>query len=662
VCGIVGFQGSFEPEVVSRMSAQLAHRGPDGCGDLHFVGEERSGAVGMGHRRLAIIDLSPAGAQPMGVTCARCGAEDTAQLALVYNGELYNYRELREELVGRGHSFRGNSDSEVLLHLYAEMGPAMLDRLNGIFAFAIRDGRAADRPDGIAHGDLLIARDQLGVKPFYYAEVERGFTFASELKSLLATPGLSRELDAEAIHYLLAYLWIPAPYTPLAGVRKLPPGNAAVIRGGRIHRQWKYYELPYGQEPHSGGEEELAAELRERLETAVRRQMVSDVPVGAFLSGGLDSSAVVAMMRKIAPSARTQCYSIGFAGDVQIDGVPPDLPFARRVSEHLDVPLHTIEVGSDMVKELGRMLYHQDEPQADPAPINALLIAEQARRDGVPVLLSGAGGDDIFSGYRRHRALLAERMWGWIPRPGRSALASLAGALPVNGSALSRRVAKVFSHADLSPERRMIAYFWWSGEALRKGLYSREMASRLNGVDTAAPLLKSLEAIPNEHDPLNRMLFLEAKHFLADHNLNYTDKTGMAAGVEVRVPLLDLELVEFAARIPSALKQRGAEGKYIFKRAMEPYLPKDVIYRAKSGFGAPLRHWLRNELREQVEESLSESAVRRRGLFDPAAVRALIQRDRDGQVDGSYTIFALMCLEMWCQMFVDESTVMGGSS
>jgi asparagine synthase (glutamine-hydrolysing) len=299
-----------------------------------------------------------------------------------------------------------------------------------------------------------------------------------------------------------------------------------------------------------------------------------------------------------------------------------------------------------------------DEPQADPAPINALFIAERARSMGIPVLLSGAGGDDIFSGYRRHRALQFERWWAWLPQSIRARVQSAAvdratGRGRGQGGVLGRRLTKMFAHAGEDADRRLIGYFWWSPDRLRRNLYSADFAARIGAADAAAPLLDSLSEIPAERDPLQRMLFLETRHFLADHNLNYTDRAGMSAGVEVRVPLLDLDLINFAARIPASMKQTGSEGKSIFKQAMRDVLPHDVIYRPKSGFGAPLRRWLRRELRARVEDTLDPAVLRRRGIFDPSAVRALIDDDRTGKIDGSYTIFALMCFELWCRRFID---------
>jgi asparagine synthase (glutamine-hydrolysing) len=365
-------------------------------------------------------------------------------------------------------------------------------------------------------------------------------------------------------------------------------------------------------------------------------------------------------MKRAQPNESPVCYSIGFEGDGNVDGHPADLPYARRVARHLGVELREIEVTPDAIHHLDRMLYALDEPQADPAPINALLIAERARSEGIKVLMSGAGGDDIFSGYRRHAALRAERLWSRLPKPARTFVASTARRSAAGTGYRprghwGRRVVKFLEHADLGADERTIAYFWWGGEAMRRSLYTPEFAEATASEETAAPLLESLARIPNERDPLNRMLYLETKHFLPDHNLNYTDKTGMAAGVEVRVPLLDIELVEFAARIPSHLKQRGMVGKYIFRKAMENDLPHDVISREKTGFGAPLRRWLRNELRDQVDDTLSTASLRNRGLFSPEAVHTLIAQDRAGRVDGAYTIFALMCFEKWCRMFVDQT-------
>jgi asparagine synthase (glutamine-hydrolysing) len=655
MCGIVGVQGDFPAGLLKRMTDCVAHRGPDGEGAL-WIDVPNEARTGLGHRRLAIIDLSAAGCQPMVLRPEN--AEADAALTLVFNGEIYNYRELREELAAAGHHFTTQTDSEVLLHLYQRYGLDALSRLNGIFAFAIHDARIAGRPPGVDRGALFLARDQAGVKPLYFTSTPQGFLFASEIKALLCHADVRREIDPVALHQMLAYLWTQAPRTMLRAVRKLEPGCAMLVHRRGVVRHWRYYRLPYDGRCDARPRAAIAAELKARVEQAVRRQLVADVPVGAFLSGGLDSSAVVAMMRKVQPGKRIQCFSIGFGDDVDNEGNPADLPYARRVAEHLRVDLEEIRISASSVDRLEEMVALLDEPQADPAPINALFIAERARAMGIPVLLSGAGGDDIFSGYRRHRALRFERWWAWLPPAARAAIQSSAARAAMGegrsqGGVFGRRLTKMFAHAGETAERRLISYFWWSPDAMRRALYSADFAAQVSTADVAEPLLASLAEIPAESDPLQRMLFLETRHFLADHNLNYTDRAGMSAGVEVRVPLLDLDLIDFAARIPGSMKQTGSVGKSIFKEAMLGVLPRDVIYRAKSGFGAPLRRWLRHELRGKVEDTLHPSVLRRRGFFDPVRVRALIDDDRQGRIDGSYTIFALMCFELWCRRFID---------
>ncbi len=659
MCGIAGFQGRLREGLLEAMSECIAHRGPDGHGAVILEGGPHETVSALAHRRLSIIDLSAAGAQPMHLSCNHCGARGPNDLTLIFNGEIYNYRELRRELILRGHRFQSETDSEVLLHLYSDFGHGMLNRLNGIFALAIYDGREAGRPDGVARHDLFVARDQMGVKPLYYARLDDAVLFASELKALLRSSEVSRELDPIALQQYVTFLWAPGEGTPLRSVRKLEPGHAMVLRAGAMAHKWAYWDMPYGNRISSATPQQIYDELRSRVEEAVSRQLVADVPVGAFLSGGLDSSAVVAMMQRAHPGSPTKCYCIGFADDADGDNAS-DVPYARRVAAHLGADLTVLTAESSIIDRLDEMLFLLDEPQADPAPLNALMIAERARADGVTVLMSGAGGDDLFSGYRRHAALHYERTWSWLPRVLRAPLARTARAMSSGSSAIAlgnplvRRLAKTMSFADLPDDERLVSYFWWNTSELRDTLFGPVLREAAQTESASATMLRSLARIPHERDPLNRMLYLEGKHFLADHNLNYTDKAGMAAGVEVRVPLLDLELVEFASRIPPNLKQDGRLGKAVFKRAMEPLLPHDVIYRAKSGFGAPLRRWLRVELRDRVEDTLSAHSLRNRGLFEPVAVRRLIDLDRAGRIDGSYTIFALMCIEVWCRLFIDH--------
>jgi len=634
MCGIAGFSGRFDPAVLSAMSAAIAHRGPDGDG----VFSDPEAGIGLAHRRLAIIDLSNAGHQPM--------RDTTDRAVIVYNGELYNFRELRDELVEDGFAFRSRTDTEVLLTLYLRDGPAMLARLNGMFAFAIWDK---------AERRLFLARDQLGVKPLYLAQTPDGIVFASEIKALLQEPSVSRAIDSAAVARHLALLWSPAPGTILSGVEKLEPGTAAILAEGRIERRWSFYDLPFGR---SGARQmsvdQAVAGVRQHVGRAVERQMVADVPVGAFLSGGLDSSAVAAHARRHTDE-RLTCFTIAFDGRnaAGVEGMAEDLPYAERVASWLDVDLEQVTVGPEMIDHLEDMVFHLDEPQADPAPLNALFIARLAREAGIKVLLSGAGGDDIFTGYRRHFALQQERHWAWLPEAAREAIAAGAAKLPTGPVAL-RRLRKGFAHANLSPDARMTRYFTWLEPALALDLLAPEFRSGIGADEVMAPLAQTLATVPDGASRLDRMLTLECRHFLADHNLNYTDRMAMAHGVEVRVPLLDPDLVDFAAAVPDRLRQRGRSGKWIFKKAMEGILPDDVIHRPKTGFGAPLRHWLRHELRPLVGDLLGPDAIRRRGIFDSKAVARLVERDRAGQIDAAYPIFALICVEMWCRIFIDR--------
>ncbi|MGH7287181.1 MAG: asparagine synthase (glutamine-hydrolyzing) [Myxococcota bacterium] len=598
--------------------------------------------VGLAHRRLSIIDLSPRGRNPMW--------DVTRRAAIVYNGELYNYRELRRELIADGYSFHSDTDTEVLLNLYLRDGEKMLERLNGIFAFAIWDTRKRS---------LLVARDGVGVKPLYFAETSRGFLFASELKALLQEPSIDRTLDLEAVRHHVLFLWCPSPITMLRSVRKLEPGMALVIKDGRIAQRFRFYDLRFDQEFVDWPEGDAIVQVRKYLTRAVDRQLMSDVPLGAFLSGGLDSSSVVALAQRRIEPDKLQCFTIGFKSKAaQIEGMADDLPYARRVAEHLGVDLHTIWVGPEMVDELAKMVFYLDEPQADPAPINALFISQLARKQGIKVLLSGAGGDDIFTGYRRHYALLREPVWSWLPHPLREVLRSGSSWVRPT-SELRRRLAKAFRYADLEGDQRFISYFHWTPPDVLAGVFAPALRG-LASPDLEGPVPGALATLPGGVPALNRMLYLEIKFFLTDHNLNYVDKVSMASGVEVRVPMLDPELMALAARLPLHLKQRGRHGKWILRKAMESYLPRDVIWRTKAGFGAPLRHWLRNDLRTIVDDVLSDASLRARGLFDPKGVAELIEADRERRVDAAYSIFSMICIELWCRMFVDRSRPAAG--
>ena len=426
MCGIVGYSGYFPSDALANALEKIAHRGPDDRGIFTTEGN----GVGLGHARLSIVDLSPLGHQPM--------ISDDGKVALVFNGEIYNFRELRKELEEAGHQFRGHSDTEVLLRLYLVEGESVLGRLNGIFAFALWDSRSQA---------LLVARDGLGVKPLYYTVTAGQFAFASEIKALVAFKPLDSELDFEAINRYLTFMWCPGDGTPAKSVRKLGPGEAMWVCAGRIERHFKWYQLPaFRRTTTKRTTDQYVEKTVQNLRQAVHRQMVADVPVGAFLSGGLDSSSVVAFAREQNPNI--SCFTIESSGGAET-GHTDDLPYARRVAEHLKVPLEVVQIDAGrLAKDLEGMVAQLDEPLSDPAPLNVLYISRLAREQGMKVLLSGTGGDDLFTGYRRHHALMLDDYWNWLPRPMRASFEKISAALDQRGT-LGRRLSKLFNGAAL---------------------------------------------------------------------------------------------------------------------------------------------------------------------------------------------------------------------
>ena len=649
MCGIAGFSHhsntAFSTALIAGVLQQLAHRGPDGNGS--YI--DQSHGVCLLHTRLSVLDVSPSGHQPM--------LSPDNSVALVFNGEIYNFKELREELTSNGFSFNGFSDTEVLLNLYLysrgnSLSPEsfdrishMLNRLNGIFSFSIWDKRL---------NAILIARDSFGVKPLYYHSSADFFQFSSELKAI--SGNVPPELDVDALHKYLTFLWCPGASTPLNGVKKLGPGEMIWVSQGQIinHTRWFNLEsIISSPKRNSTPSVDTITSVASGLRQAVHRQMVSDVPLGAFLSGGLDSSSIVAFASEINPDIETFTIKVDGLSD---EGFSDDLPYASRVANHLGVNLNVINVDAHQIaSSINEMVWQLDEPLADIAPLNARFICSFARSQGIKVLLSGAGGDDLFTGYRRHFALQSERFWSWLPRDFRIALRDLSGFLPSNYS-FFRRLRKAFSGAHLDGDQRLINYFRWIDRSDLISLYTPEFRASLSDAFEEDPLLNFLSLLPSSVCPLDRMLSLEQRFFLPEHNLLYTDKMSMSVGVEVRVPFLDSDLVQLASSIPNCLKQRGRTGKWVLKKAMEPYLPKHVIYRPKSGFGVPLRSWLNGELRDWLLDILSPERLRRRGLFDPHAVQLLISDNATGKIDASYTLLSLACIEIWCSNFLDSPT------
>jgi asparagine synthase (glutamine-hydrolysing) len=627
MCGIAGFLGDYAPGLAPRMAARIAHRGPDDEG-FHI---EAEAGLALIHRRLSILDLSAAGHQPM--------ASRSGRYWICYNGEIYNYPDLKRDLEARGASFRSQCDTEMIVELFEREGPEGFARLNGIFALAIWD--AKDRT-------LTLARDGMGVKPLYLARTPSGIAFASEIKALLELPDLDRSLDPVAAASYLSYLWSPGSRTMFRAVEKLAPGAWRRLRRGGSSESGAFYRLP---DPHPvrRPDRDLIAGTAAALETAVERQMLADVEVGAFLSGGLDSSAIVAFARRHAPDGHLRCFTIDYQARASEAGeMVADLPYARKAAAHLDVELEEVAVDAGMAQDFERLIYHLDEPEADPAALNSLYIAELARKSGIKVLLSGTGGDDLFTGYRRHRAARLDRLWSRTPRPLRRAAQGAARRLPTSPTA-ARRLRKLFDGIDAPEPLRLARLFEWLSPDAAAAL----LRDRIEASEVRAPLLAALDDLSG-HNNVERVLRLDQRFFLTDHNLNYADKTGMAAGVEIRVPFLDPDLVQWAASLPTDAKLRGGETKWVLRKAMEPYLPRDIIYRPKTGFGVPLRAWLKAEMKPMMEELTARPVLEARGLFDPAAVTRLKEDTASGRQDGSYALLAIMAIELWCRRFTDQ--------
>lgn len=632
MCGIAGYLGDYPPELLPRMASRISHRGPD---DEGLFADVQAG-IGLAHRRLAILDPTPAGHQPM--------SSHSGRFTITYNGEIYNFPGLRRALEEQGIRFRSNCDTEVILELFEREGPDCFQRLNGIFALAIWDSRERR---------LTLARDGVGVKPLYMSSTPTGFAFASEMKALLEVGDLDRTLDPVAAISYLSYLWSPGARTMMRNVEKLAPGTWLSIERGGGRRTGRFYSLPMPQVSISRSDADLIAGTRRALETAVERQMLADVDVGAFLSGGLDSSAIVAFARKHAGAGRLQCFTIDYQERPEEAGeLVPDLPYAREAARHLGVDLHEIRVDAGIADDFERLIYHLDEPQADPAAINSLYIAELARKHGIKVLLSGTGGDDIFTGYRRHQAAQLDWLWRRLPAPARRALRAGARRLPVPSARL-RRLRKVLEGAASEPDARLAGYFEWLAPEAAAGLLANPVAG---GAEAArAPLMRVMDETAGL-PAVERVLRLDQLFFLTDHNLNYTDKTGMAAGVEIRVPFLDPDLVAWAASLPTNAKIRHGRTKWVLRKAMEPLLPPEIIYRPKTGFGVPLRAWLRSAMRPMLEELLSDASLGNRGIFDPHAVSALKHDTFSGRRDGSYALLSIMAIELWARRFLDDGS------
>jgi asparagine synthase (glutamine-hydrolysing) len=627
MCGIYGIYHlsgvPVMPAHLSGMGAATLHRGPDDEG-LHV-----DGACGMGMRRLSIIDLA-GGHQPLSTADGR--------LWVVCNGEIYNFQELRQGLRRRGHVFRTGSDCEVLLYLYREHGERFVEHLNGMFAFALWDA---------ARRRLLIGRDRLGIKPLYLHVSPERVAFASEAKALLTLPGVPAALSPHAVDAYLSLGYVPAPQSMFEGIEKLPPATLLSIEDGRIERG-VYWSLPAEIDP-ARSERDWTEAVRAGLEESVRRQMVSDVPIGAFLSGGIDSSSVVAFMA--AHSGRpVRTYAIGFEGG-QAEQYYNELPYARQVAQHFGTEHHEIVVRPDVSSLLPGLLWHMDEPIADSAFITTYLVSEFARRE-VTVILSGVGGDELFGGYRRYLGNHYQERFQRLPAWARAGLVKGARLLPSDRHSPllnAARLAKSFlGSAELPFDARYRSYV---------EVFSLEERTRLmrSQPDRTTDAIDAAFARARSQDALNRMLTVDVHTQLPDDLLLLTDKMSMAVSLECRVPLLDHELVELAARIPEALKVRRGRLKHVMRRALADVLPAPILERRKRGFGTPMGAWLRRDLAPLLRSLLSEQSLCRRGLFDPKHVAELIREHDARRVDATDRLLALLNLEIWSRVFLDRA-------
>jgi asparagine synthase (glutamine-hydrolysing) len=654
MCGICGTAGFTDKSLLERMTDIISHRGPDDVGI--YISPEAH--VALGNRRLSIIDLSPAGHMPM--------SNEDGTIWITQNGEIYNFPELRQELEQHGHSFRSRSDTEVLIHGYEQWGLDILPRLNGMFAFALLDLRDRSRRHG---PKLLLARDRFGIKPLYYWSKGDRLVFASEIKAILLASGVHAELNREALHRYLSFLWIPGPSTLFSGIEQVPPGHyLAWSDSGSDEMAIKpYWQLRFNTEEQTQ-EKSAVEELRAILQRAVDRHLISDVPVGVFLSGGLDSTSILALSTKNNGGGGRKAYTIAYRfEDAELEQSADDAKYARKVARQFHADYHEIEVAPNIADLLPKVVWHLDSPVADPAAITTYLISKAARPD-IKVLLSGQGADEVFAGYRVHMAhRLAERIRR-IPavmrsQPGAAMLSlllllkhRLPGVRPGFLLAAHRFIAKILQNASVLPEERYILSRSYSTEADLGELYSPALRAELSSSTPGKEFRQHFQDVEDE-DFVNRMLYVDAKTFLPDLNLAYCDKLSSAASVEVRVPFLDNELVDFMSRVPPQLKLKGLTGKYILRRAMTGIVPRDVLTRRKAGFGAPIRNWLRHDLRPMVDALLSDEVVRKRGLFDPVAIRKLVNDDRNGIRDNAYRIWALLTLETWQRTFLDRDLV-----
>ncbi|XZE54981.1 asparagine synthase (glutamine-hydrolyzing) [Planctomycetaceae bacterium SH139] len=625
MCGIAGFyrtSPSEDPDhILSGMLTAIFHRGPDEEGRLH------DGELSMGMRRLSIIALSD-GSQPI--------SNETGRYTVVFNGEIYNYRELRKELLQRGHQLKTESDTEVIVHLYEELGAAALERLRGMFAFAIWDREKRE---------LFIARDRLGVKPLYYSQTGETFVFGSEIKAILAHPRVTAAMNLTGLSQYLSLKYVPAPQTLFENIHSLPPGHYIKLTasGSEINRYWDLsYPASVSQAgPPQFSEEEYTNLLLEKLRDAVRIRLRSDVPFGAFLSGGLDSSIIVALMAEMLDEP-VNTFSVGFGGD----GLADELPYAQQVADRFGCHHHTLKItAADFLKHAEDVIWHLDQPIADQATVATHMVAKLARKH-VKMVLTGEGGDELFAGYARYAGEQFSRYFSQLPAPLGNMIRAATGQLP----GLRRAKIAIGALTRKDEATRFANWFpMFSDDAKQTLLDNQSLALQAGATDLFASHLERCQA----KTPLNRMLYVDSKLWLPDYLLLRGDKLTMANSLEARVPLLDHHLVEFAARVPEQYKLRGRTRKYLLKQVARKLLPVEIIDRKKQGFPIPIEHWLRKEANPLMRDLLCSSQFHQRGLFNKAFVERLMREHETGFQDHATELWGLMSVEIWSRRFID---------
>jgi asparagine synthase (glutamine-hydrolysing) len=624
MCGIAGcYQQPDGRRLADIMTDRIAHRGPDAAGVWSHEDERVS--VHLGHRRLSIIDLSSAADQP----------QRKHGLTLIYNGELYNYKALRAELASSGVQFVTASDTEVVLEAWRHWGPDALRRFRGMFAFALLDERT---------GELVLARDPLGIKPLYYLRRGDGVVFASELKALVTALGSELRMEPGALVASMLYYWLPEQRCAIDGVQKLPGGSWARLRPDgtcSLEHYWRAADV--AAEAAAGP----PADLRAVIEESVAAHLVSDVPVSTFLSGGLDSSIITVLAHNA--DAAIDAYTITFRPeDQKLEAMPDDAIYARKVANRYGIKLHEIEISPDIVGMLPRIVDVLDEPVGDPAAINTLLMCEAARERGVKVILSGMGADELFGGYRKQIACVMASKYGRLPAAPRALVRSTVNRLPVSAGGRGLRYARwakrFLTFAELPEEPRFRrSYTMYDPDELA-ALVSPDLASQVGQVVAEHSEIYYDNTLTDE---VNRMCLADTRLFLPGLNLNYTDRSSMAASVEVRVPFVDPVVARAAFSIPGNAKIHGRQGKVALKRAAEAWLPHEIVYRPKASFSAPLRAWVQGDLREMIRDVLVGGELAQSGMLRQQALTRLIADDQAGREDRSKQIWQLLTLELW---------------